>query len=69
MVRVGDKIRVRGDRRDFTDHLDNKVLIVIATNENCDDTIYELDDATVVAKDEEGSNWYIWTKNIVEVVE
>ena len=64
MIKVGDKIRVRGDRRDFTDHLDNEILVVVATYDNYDDVMYELDENTIIAKDEQGINWYIWTSNI-----
>lgn len=66
MIKVGDKIRVKGDTRDFTDHLDREILVVVATPDNYGD--YILDDNTYLAKDKDGDNWYIWAENITEVV-
>lgn len=66
MIKVGDKIIVKGDTRDFTDHLDGEILVVVATPDNYGD--YILDDNTYLAKDKDGDNWYIWAENITEVV-
>ena len=66
MIKVGDKIRVKGDARDFTDHLDGEILVVVATPDDYGD--YILDDNTYLAKDKYCDNWYISAENIMEVV-
>ena len=59
--KVGQKIRIRGDRNDYTDHLDGKVGTIIAVDE----------DDVVVIFDSEVSlyDWCIWKRNIIEIVE
>lgn len=59
MIKVGDKIIVKGDVRDFTDHLDGEILTVVAT---------PTAGSTYLAKDKDGDNWYIGAENITEVV-
>lgn len=66
MIKVGDKIIVKGDVRDFTDHLDGEILTVVATPTDCGDCI--LDDDTYLAKDKYCDDWYICAENITEVV-
>lgn len=63
-IKVGTKIKVKGDYTDFTDHLDGKTLTVTHTAGDNPD----LDDDVVMAFDGR-DNWYIQLKNIVEVIE
>lgn len=67
-VKVGNKIRVKGDVNDFTDHLDNEILTVIATIDEHPATVL-IDENTVYCRDKDGDNWYIWIDNILEVIE
>ena len=57
MVKIGDKIKVRGDEYDFTASLDGKTLTVVK----------RYNDGVVNCKDEQGSCWYIRECNILEV--
>lgn len=59
--KVGQKIRIRGDRDDYTAHLDGKVGTIIVVDE----------DDVVVIFDSEVSlyDWCIWKRNIIEIVE
>lgn len=54
---VGDKIRVRGDHRDWTMSLDNRILTVV----QCEPEWVEAEDST-------GRPWCISYENIKEVV-
>lgn len=68
MIKIGNKIRIKGDVKDFTDHLDNEVLTVIATPGEPDGEDVLLDDDTYYAEDKNGDRWYIYGTNIVEVL-
>lgn len=60
-LRVGDRVRIIGEPMDATDHLDDQIL-----------TIVDLEDdlpGTITARDDEGTEWYIWITNIMEVME
>lgn len=66
-IKAGDKIKIRGDKADFTDHLDGEVLTVLSTEDTlCEGTI--LSDGTILCEDKDGDQWYVWEKNIVEVI-
>lgn len=58
------KVRVKGDHSDFTDHLDGKILTIVKT----EDTDHDLCDDSIIANDGY-DDWYIYIKNIVEVIE
>lgn len=60
-LKVGDRIRVIGDYEDATDHLDDQILTIV---DLCDEL-----PGSIVAKDQEDYEWYIWTNNIMEVIE
>ena len=60
-LRVGDRIRVIGDHMDATDHLDDQILTIV---DLCDDL-----SGSIIAKDQEDTEWYIWINNIMEVIE
>lgn len=67
MIKVGNKVRIKGDYNDFTDHLDGQILTVVATSEEPGEFL--LDENTIMVADNEGYTWYIWTKNVLEVIE
>ena len=60
-LRVGDRIRVIGDLMDSTDHLDDHILTIVDLNDDMP--------GTITAAEEGGTEWYIWTTNIMEVME
>lgn len=63
-IKVGDRVRVRGDRKDFTQDLDGKVGTVIeGYNEEYGDYLVRFDDI-----DDVDEGWLIWSRNIVEVL-
>lgn len=59
--KIGQKVRIRGDKDDFTDHLGGKIGIIIDVNE----------DDVVATFESEGCllDWDIWKYNIIEIVE
>ena len=59
MVKVGDRIKVRGDENDFTTSLDGKTLTVLET----------FDDGVVRCEDEHEFIWYVKEYNILAVNE
>lgn len=59
--KVGQKVKIRGDRTDYTDHLGGNIGTIIGVDENDVRVIF---DSTVSLYD-----WYIWKSNIVEIVE
>lgn len=61
-IKVGDRVRVRGDESDFTQHLDGKVGVVVQIC-HC----MNFDDYTVTFDHGEGT-WNIWSYNVVEVL-
>lgn len=65
-LNIGDKIIIKGDFTDFTDHLDGATLTISHLNET--DNGDPLDDDTILACEENGTEWYIYIKNIVEVI-
>ena len=60
-IKTGDKVRIKGDVSDFTDHLDGKILTVL-------DEDLVSDNETLRCKDSQGYTWYIWKENILEVI-
>jgi hypothetical protein len=58
-LKVGDKIRVKGDTGDFTDHLDGQWLTVT--------DVEVFSEGSIKATDSDGDEWYIWISNIEEV--
>ena len=56
-LEIGMKVRIKGDVDDFTDHLDSKIGIIVDIN------------AYDVSVECEGDSWWIWKRNILEVVE
>ena len=60
-LRVGDRIRIIGDHSDFTDHLDDQILTIVDMADDVPDSI--------IAKDDGDREWYIWIRNIMEVME
>lgn len=65
-IKIGDRVLIRGDRNDFTDHLDGKILEVYAIPGDEKEYDLSLGDS-IVATDDEGNNWYIYISNILEV--
>lgn len=61
-IKVGDRVRVRGDESDFTEHLDGKVGVVVQISHGM-----HYDNYTVTFDNGEGT-WNIWSYNIVEVL-
>ena len=57
IIKVGDKIKVRGDDYDFTASLDGKILTVLEV----------FDDGVVGCEEKPGSIWFISECNILEV--
>lgn len=60
-LKVGDRIRVIGDLMDCTEHLDDRILTVVDLNDDMP--------GTITAREDDGTEWYIWTTNIMEVIE
>ena len=60
-LKVGDRIRVIGDTMDYTEHLDDHILTIVDLNDDMP--------GTITAREDEGTEWYIWTTNIMEVIE
>lgn len=59
--KIGQKVRIRGSRNDYTDHLGGEIGIIVEVNE---------DDVRVVFKPEVSMyDWYVWKSNIIEIVE
>ena len=59
--KAGQKVRIRGDRHDYTDGLDGEIGIIIEVNEA---------DVRAVFKHEVSTfDWCIWKNNIIEIVE
>lgn len=61
-LRVGDRIRVIGDMMDSTEHLDDQILTIV---DMCDD----MPGSIIALNSEDETEWYIWTTNIMEVIE
>ena len=59
--KVGQKVKIRGDRNDYTDHLGGKIGTIVGVDDNDVRVIF---DSTVSLYD-----WYIWKSNIIEIVE
>lgn len=65
-IRIGDRVLIRGDRNDFTDHLDGTICEVYAIPG--DEKEYDLSDGdTIVVEDDSGDRWYVFMYNILEV--
>lgn len=60
-LRVGDRIRVIGDPMDATEGLDDHILTIVDLNDDMP--------CTITAREDDGTEWYIWTTNIMEVIE
>lgn len=60
-LRVGDRIRVIGDVMDCTEHLDDQILTIVDLNDDMP--------GSIIAREDDGTEWYIWTTNIMEVIE
>lgn len=61
-IKVGDRVRVRGDCNDCTEHLDGKVGVVVEIGDP------EFRDYLVKFGDDYDDYWRIWSYNIVEVL-
>lgn len=59
--KVGQKVRIRGDRNDYTDHLGGAIGTIIEVNEA---DVRATFDSEISLLD-----WWIWKSNIVEIVE
>lgn len=57
-LKVGQKVRIHGDREDFTEQLDGKIGFIVKVNEN--DCLVDVPTTRLV--------WWIWNYNM-EVVE
>lgn len=65
-INIGNIVKIKGDYSDFTDHLDGQTLEVIATPEEPGD--FDLNDDTIICRCQLGSDWYIYKRNVTEVV-
>lgn len=63
-IKVGDRVRVRGDSNDLTEHLDGKVGVIVEMGDP------EFNDYLVRFGDHDDycDYWRIWSYNIVEVL-
>lgn len=59
--KVGQKVRIKGDKYDFTDWLDGEIGTIILVNDN--DVVVKFDNTISLLE------WYIWKSNIIEIVE
>lgn len=60
-LKVNDRIRVIGDPLDCTEHLDDHILTIVDLNDDMP--------GTITAREDDGTEWYIRTTNIMEVIE
>ena len=67
---VGDKVRIRGDETDFTDHMDGKIGTVIERMEDSDFPSGAIDYKVFVPGVPSVRGWwFIWERNMEKVNE